>query len=221
MKASRGISQMIPCAYCGKESRRAAWEIRRSKRLYCSRECFDQHKRTTDIVKGKNSPIYQGVDTSFVCKGCGKLSYKRCKANMKSENLFCSHECDGLYRRSLTGENAAAWRGGLTTVKHTIRTNITYAEWRTKVYERDNYTCQKCYNGSNQLIVHHLIGLRQIIHDNNIQTMDDALKVRLLWDATNGVTMCKDCHKEFHAIYGRYKFTIEDFQNYTSVKKVA
>lgn len=31
---------------------------------------------------------------------------------------------------------------------------------------------------------------------------------------SNGVTLCKCCHKEFHSLYGKVRFTAEDFEEF-------
>src|SRR3990167_4783732 len=46
--------------------------------------------------------------------------------------------------RILSGERNNKWKGGVTPENHKIRTSSEYKEWRTKVFQRDNYTCQGC-----------------------------------------------------------------------------
>ncbi|MFA5071929.1 MAG: HNH endonuclease [Candidatus Pacearchaeota archaeon] len=57
-----------------------------------------------------------------------------------------------------------------------------YVEWRKKVFERDNYTCQKC-------------GLQTYIEAHHIKRW--SLYPELRYDVNNGITLCKNpCHKE-------------------------
>lgn len=73
------------------------------------------------------------------------------------------------------------------------------------MYERDNYTCQCCgiNNGHVKTIkfnAHHL--------DNYIQFPDLRIEI------SNGITLCEECHRDFHSAYGIKYTTREDFYEY-------
>ena len=59
-----------------------------------------------------------------------------------------------------------------------------YITWRTKVFERDKYTCAICGQVGGELNAHH------------IRPFKDYPELRL--DLDNGVTLCKACHKRVH-----------------------
>ncbi len=65
-------------------------------------------------------------------------------------------------------------------------------EWRLKVFERDRFTCQKCYEKGGKLEAHHI---------ENWSTSKE-----LRYEVKNGITLCKWCHRlgenSFHRIYG-------------------
>lgn len=65
------------------------------------------------------------------------------------------------------------------------RTSPEYKRWRTKVFQRDNYTCQRCNAKGVELNAHH------------IKPYQNYPELRL--DNKNGITLCKVCHKYEHA----------------------
>lgn len=80
-------------------------------------------------------------------------------------------------------------------------------DWRVKVYERDNYTCQTCglkEEVSGNLNAHHLDGWHWC-------------KERR-FDIDNGITLCVDCHKSFHREYGRGNNTREQFEEFAQME---
>jgi hypothetical protein len=60
-----------------------------------------------------------------------------------------------------------------------------YAEWRTAVFTRDDYTCQDCDQIGGRLNAHHL------------KPWADYPELR--YELSNGVTLCYECHKQRHA----------------------
>jgi 5-methylcytosine-specific restriction endonuclease McrA len=78
-----------------------------------------------------------------------------------------------------------------------LRSLHDYKLWRSSIFKRDDYTCQKCkLKKGGYLEVHHIIPLRIILEENNIETIEEALSCPLLWDIDNGVTLCIDCHSD-------------------------
>jgi 5-methylcytosine-specific restriction endonuclease McrA len=74
-----------------------------------------------------------------------------------------------------------------------------YNGWRTSVFKRDNYTCQKCGDSTG--------GNLQAHHIKHVWTHP-----YLIFDINNGITLCEDCHGECHDIKG---------ENYRSEKWTA
>lgn len=80
-------------------------------------------------------------------------------------------------------------------------------DWRVKVYERDNYTCQACglkEEVSGNLNAHHLNGWNWAVEER--------------FDIDNGITLCVDCHKSFHRGYGRGNNTREQFEQFAQME---
>jgi len=64
------------------------------------------------------------------------------------------------------------------------RNGREYIKWRKKVFERDQYTCQKCLQYGRTLNAHH------------IKPYKDFPELR--FEVTNGITYCESCHREIH-----------------------
>jgi len=107
------------------------------------------------------------------------------------------------------GENNHAWKGGVSTISSLIRGLTEYNRWRFSCYNRDKYTCQMCFVKRNDLHCHHIKHFADIREEFNIQTLEDAIQCLALWDTSNGITLCTDCHKVAHKLTREKKMTDE------------
>jgi predicted DNA-binding protein YlxM (UPF0122 family) len=94
------------------------------------------------------------------------------------------------------------WKNGKSSLYQLIRGCCKYAEWRVSVYKRDNFQCVLCKTNHdskfNELNAHHIIKFSKIIEYNNIKTIEDSYDCKELWDVSNGITLCKQCHIDLH-----------------------
>ncbi len=86
----------------------------------------------------------------------------------------------GRPRPEIQGENCYNWKGGITPINKAIRNSIEYEEWRTKVFERDLYTCQHCGQIGGYLEADHIKPF--------------AYYPDLRFTIGNGRTLCRPCH---------------------------
>jgi len=93
-------------------------------------------------------------------------------------------------RWGFSGPLSPRWNNELTEEDRKDKRRYTeYYAWRTAVYERDNFTCQKCGESiSGSLNAHHIKGYAK----------NPALRTKI----ENGITLCKGCHKDYHHRYG-------------------
>jgi hypothetical protein len=210
----------VHCSNCSSSILKHKHKIKDGKEYYCNRKCMSEHRNKIGFYKKENNFNYQGKNTSFICAYCGKESKLKCSALLKaSKNHYCSKECYKKHSSQRIGEMAYNWKGGKSPLQSNIRHLTQTKEWRLKVFERDNYICQKCNCGSNKLEAHHIEGVTQIINLYEIKTVEDALKVDLLWNIDIGITLCKKCHKTFHNLFGVYNFTSENLMEYLNYKQ--
>jgi len=67
-----------------------------------------------------------------------------------------------------------------------IRRCKKYRTWRNNILVRDNGRCRHC-NNENDLYVDHINRFNDIIHRNEIKTLDEAKNCLDLWDLNNGI----------------------------------
>ena len=84
----------------------------------------------------------------------------------------------------------------ITGWRRQIYDTPAYKEWRTSVYERDNYTCSMCGEYNGWLQAHH------------IHPLHSAEDMYLVLDIRNGITLCRKCHEK---IKGRENDYIDEF----------
>lgn len=103
---------------------------------------------------------------------------------------------------------------GVGKTQDVIRDIWQYEDWRTKVFERDGYTCTKCgqRGGRFNLNVDHIKPFAQILEENNINSYNtnyyqDAIACNELWDIRNGRTLCVECHRKTPTYGGRLKLS--------------
>lgn len=106
-----------------------------------------------------------------------------------------------------SGPNHPSWRNDISNEERQLRKNERkYSDpkinrWRKKVYERDGYTCQKCKNNSGgNLVAHHIYSW--------------AYYPKMRYITNNGITLCQNCHKNFHNTFGRKRNTKKQLKDW-------
>ena len=93
------------------------------------------------------------------------------------------------------GLASSNWKGGISRAYKTGYYSIQYKEWRRKVFDRDNYTCQKCgiHNGNSKVLyltAHHKKSFSKY--------------PELRFDVSNGLTVCELCHCKIDKYRARF-----------------
>jgi len=109
-----------------------------------------------------------------------------------------------------TGENNPNWKDGRTPLILRIYDSYAYKRWRATVYQKDNYTCQKCGKRGGDFEAHHIKLFIEIFQEflkeyKQFSPIEDketlvrlAIKYKPFWDVNNGKTLHKDCHLKVH-----------------------
>ena len=90
---------------------------------------------------------------------------------------------------ALRGDKSPHWKGGITPIHRVLRASTRYKQWRKSVFERDGYTCIWCGQRGGQLNADHIKPI--------------ATYPELIFELSNGRTLCIDCHKKTDNYAGR------------------
>ncbi len=101
------------------------------------------------------------------------------------------------------GKNCNFWKGGITSENLIIRMSVEFRLWREAVFQRDNWTCQRCKSKNKRLHPHHIYNFSQY--------------PKLRFIVNNGITLCINCHREFHKIYGVKNNTKEQLRVFLQI----
>lgn len=166
------------------------WSDKNSKSPYE----YSPHSESKVWLKcpcGEHDDYLQKISGAFVYGfRCPKCSLKEVSVRMR-------------------GDGCHFWKGGINETNDTLRHRKEYKDWRTSVYERDNYTCQCCGNIGGRLNAHH------------INQFSDYPSIR--YKISNGITLCKSCHDateigSFHNLYGTHGTTADQLRAYIMLR---
>lgn len=155
------------------------------------------------IVKSKDLPPKSSAQVEVKCDGfCNKiLTMKYAVYTLCNHNgLYYCNSCASKIFNS--GSNNYNWNPNKTNEQREVdRTTQGYKDFVKKVLERDDYTCQCCKKKqSGNLIAHHLNSYNWFVEGRT--------------DETNGITLCDNCHENFHLIYGKGNNTKEQYEEW-------
>lgn len=178
----------LECPVCGDTFSRPKSKVERAKHAsVCSRECH--YKGRSEGVISRE--IEDGYDTSPTiydreCPNCGENFVTTATEDYE----HCSRECFlAVHSDRMAGENNPAYKNGSSSDKRCYR-GPHWSRIRKRVYERDEYNCQRCgvkcvsrddYDGTNgdRIIQAHHIGGYESRDDNKLRGL---------------VTLCASCH---------------------------
>lgn len=162
------------------EARAAYWAAYRERKLpYTIRECTTCGKQFQPGTGANGNPKR--------CLGCRQLRCETCGEIFTADRVrrYCSRSCVGKAPGNIARIKAIPKRGKPRTYAERHRTKHGSAEereWRTRVFERDNWTCQEC--GAH--------GVR--LNADHIKPFGTHPESR--FELSNGRTLCEPCHRK-------------------------
>lgn len=177
-------SILLKCDYCGKEKYHPVYRTIEYKKHFCDTKCMG--KWQSENLSGENARSWNGGQVKRICETCNKEFYIEVNRLKSGRGRFCSISCyatwQSIYRIK---EKSFAWNPEISETKRvTSRQYNEYFNWRNDVYKRDNYICQHCGIRGGDLNAHHIIPFSK---DKSLRT-----------EISNGITLCKKCHKKEH-----------------------
>lgn len=154
---------------------------------------------TKILVKVDDLLPYSKVHVQVRCDYCGKIhetTYSQYNLHNHQGKTYC-HAC--AIKVLSAGENHYRWENNKTNEERiTKRQYPEYVDFTKRVLIRDKYSCKCCGATNCKLSVHHL------------DSYDWCIEKRL--DDSNGITLCENCHKNFHSLCGYGNNTREQFE---------
>ena len=135
------------------------------------------NKGTKGIVKAWNKGLNKLIKECRQCKNSFELS------GWEKNQQYCSRKCyiNNVFKNTCS-------------LNQKLRKSKAWVIWRTAVFKRDKYICQKCEIKSGlgfsvELHPHHEIPLSKLLQTEQLS---------LIFNVDNGITLCKSCHMNLH-----------------------
>jgi len=162
----------------------------------------------TDIEKKKMS---DGHKRNGIKSTLGK--HWKVKDTSRMKNRKYTEEDRRKRSENSRGDKNPNWKGGISSLNVQIRQSLKYRQWISDVFTTQDFVCQDCGKRGGNLNAHHIKSFIDIIKDNEITTLEQALNCDELWNINNGKTLCKSCHinsenygwKKYNLKYARKK----------------
>lgn len=187
------------CDYCHDLSQRSWGNYITNRGKTVSKDCCDKCRA---IKQKEVFLIKYGVTNTQEIPGV--------KEKMKRTSLerYGVENYGAIWSKEHSGELSPSWKGDAIT-ERLERNSLDYKQWRKNVFDRDLYTCKCCgaRNGNGKYIrleAHHIFNFGKYLEKR--------------YDVDNGITLCQECHIDFHRKYGKQDNTIKQLEEFYKLK---
>ena len=162
------------CKTCGTDIFKYQSQIDNGEGKYCSKKCYTDSMKGIDLFTDETRGHRNySLKVEITCKFCDKL-FEIVPSEL-STRKYCSKECMIKHKEPK-----------IKDLKY-FRDTVQYKQWRIAVYRRDGFKCQSCGQVGKNLNAHHMVPI--------------AVDITKIYDMSNGITLCKDCHILTHKHY--------------------
>lgn len=166
------------CENCGEKFLRQPSNARQTKRNFCSQKCFSNSKKGINPFPDRK---YEKKEMHLVsCTYCNQPIYRWRYQLQKTQMSFCNQNCQGKWNSiHMVANKSHNWKGGEYTKIAKMLSNNKWRLVRKHIIKLDNEKCVFC-NSTERLEIHHII--------------EKGKNLSLVYDVSNLVTLCKNCH---------------------------
>lgn len=157
------------------------------KAKFCGQKCYGLSKR------GRAS-WNSGIKTNLA-PWRGKRRSEETIAKIKATKAINKYSHPADVRIAISKKLIGISKGGVSKTAVLIRGTTKYKQWRAAVFKRDNYSCQECGVRGAHLNADHKITFVTLLKRHAISDIAAAAQCEALWDVSNGVTLCLECHR--------------------------
>lgn len=179
--------------------------------IHCSRKIGaskrPQNSQAFIRLVGSSTAYYEGIKNRPSIVGSNNPMYGKAHSLVTRQRMSRS-------RTGKIGSLATAWKGGKLSFNSRIKSAVQRKwKWFTRVIQRDKH-CTQC-GDTKQLDAHHITPISALIKhityekifesDNN--KFNYVIEHDLIKDTylTNGITLCRACHKQIHQNWGSHE----------------
>ena len=109
-------------------------------------------------------------------------THSLCRSTRATKSCGCLTEEYYKKLNNRTGDLNPEWKGGITPENRKYYGSKEHSDWRLKIFDRDNHTCQICGKRGGDLHPHHIFKKSEYKQFRS-----------QLW---NGTTLCVGCHRK-------------------------
>lgn len=197
---------------CGNETKVVASSLIDGKTKSCG--CIQKEQATKTHLKDLTGKKFNRLSVIARLTSVNKRTMYLCECDcgnripVRSDSIKSGHaQSCGCWNietlKSNVGENSPSYDARITDEQR-VKGRFLYRkeldEWRSSVFERDNFTCQKCKARGVHLHAHHLNGYHWDVENR--------------FNSDNGITLCIDCHRSFHRKYGTRNNTNQQYSEF-------